>query len=45
MWLKKVTLSLIWVIRSFSEFEANLVSVERIQEYCDLPHEVKEKIN
>jgi ATP-binding cassette subfamily C (CFTR/MRP) protein 1 len=37
-----VTLSLIWVTRSFSEFEANLTSIERIQEYCDLPPEVKE---
>ena len=28
------------MVRSFSDFEANLTSVERIQEYCDLPQEV-----
>nr|QNH67878.1 ATP-binding cassette transporter subfamily C member 1 X2 [Brachionus rotundiformis] len=34
-----ITLTLIWVVRSFSDFETNLISVERVREYCDLPHE------
>jgi len=38
---KKTTQSLLWSVRSFSEFETNLTSVERISEYCELPnHEV-----
>ncbi len=28
------------MIRAFSNFESNIVSVERINEYCDLDHEV-----
>ncbi|ORX59695.1 multi drug resistance-associated protein MRP [Hesseltinella vesiculosa] len=34
-----VTQALNWVIRSFCEIETNIVSVERIKEYIDLPHE------
>ncbi|CAF0762037.1 unnamed protein product [Brachionus calyciflorus] len=34
-----ITLALIWVVRGFSDFESNLISVERIKEYCNLPHE------
>nr|QUF59448.1 ATP-binding cassette transporter Abcc1-4 [Brachionus angularis] len=30
---------LMWMVRSFSDFESNLISVERIREYCELPHE------
>ncbi|KAG0166831.1 hypothetical protein DFQ30_006735 [Apophysomyces sp. BC1015] len=34
-----VTQALNWVIRSFCEIETNVVSVERIKEYIDLPTE------
>lgn len=34
-----VTQSLNWVIRSYCEIETNVVSVERIKEYIDLPTE------
>jgi ABC-type multidrug transport system fused ATPase/permease subunit len=34
-----VTQALNWVIRSYSEIETNIVSVERIKEYIDLPTE------
>ncbi|KAF7729547.1 hypothetical protein EC973_004221 [Apophysomyces ossiformis] len=34
-----VTQALNWVIRSFCEIETNIVSVERIKEYIDLPTE------
>nr|APD26520.1 ATP-binding cassette transporter subfamily C member 1 X4 protein [Brachionus koreanus] len=36
-----ITLTLIWVVRSFSDFETHLISVERVREYCDLPHEAE----
>lgn len=32
-----------WTVRSFTDFETNLISVERINEYCELPEDVKEK--
>ena len=35
-----VTLTLQWLIRSITDFETNLTSIERIKEYCDLPPEV-----
>jgi hypothetical protein len=31
-----------WSVRSVTDFETNLVSVERINEYVELPSEVKE---
>nr|QNH67943.1 ATP-binding cassette transporter subfamily C member 1 X4 [Brachionus plicatilis] len=36
-----ITLTLIWVVRTFCDFETNLVSVERVREYCNLPHEAE----
>lgn len=36
----KITNTLIWMVKAFSEFESNLTAVERIKEYCDLEHEV-----
>lgn len=30
-----------WFIRFSSEFEANITSIERINEYCNTPHEAK----
>lgn len=33
-----------WVVRSFSDFEANLISIERIKEYCELPQEAQWEI-
>ncbi|GAB5588211.1 hypothetical protein Unana1_03111 [Umbelopsis nana] len=38
------TQALNWVIRSFCEIETNIVSVERIKEYIDLPSEAPEII-
>ena len=34
-----VTQSLNWAVRMASDFEANMVSVERIEQYCNLPSE------
>ena len=34
-----MVLTLTWMVRTFSDFESNIVSVERVNEYCDLPHE------
>lgn len=34
-----VTQSLNWAVRMASDFEANMVSVERIEQYCKLPSE------
>lgn len=31
---------MLWAVRAFSDFEANLTSVERIKEYTKLPREV-----
>ncbi len=31
-----------WTVRSVTDFVTNLVSVERINEYIDLPSQVKE---
>jgi hypothetical protein len=28
------------MVRAFSDFESNIVSVERVDEYCELKHEV-----
>ncbi|ORZ17222.1 multi drug resistance-associated protein MRP [Absidia repens] len=39
-----VTQALNWVIRSFCEIETNIVSVERIKEYIDLPREKYDSI-
>ncbi|KAI8342382.1 multi drug resistance-associated protein MRP [Chlamydoabsidia padenii] len=39
-----VTQALNWVIRSFCEIETNIVSVERVKEYIDLPHEKYDSI-
>ncbi|ORZ19904.1 multi drug resistance-associated protein MRP [Absidia repens] len=39
-----ITQSLNWVIRSFCEIETNIVSVERIKEYIDLPSEKYDSI-
>lgn len=36
-----VTQTLNWAVRMSSELEANIVSVERIQEYANTPTEVK----
>jgi ABC-type multidrug transport system fused ATPase/permease subunit len=43
-----ITQILMWMVRSMSEFEANIISVERIKEYCkfdvseqELPWEIK----
>lgn len=36
----KTTQALLWAVRSFSDFEANLTSVERIKEYGSVPQEV-----
>lgn len=38
------TQALNWVIRSFCEIETNIVSVERVKEYIDLPSEAPEII-
>lgn len=34
-----VTQALSWVIRSYCDIETNIVSVERVQQYIDIPHE------
>ncbi|CAO3622955.1 unnamed protein product [Cunninghamella blakesleeana] len=39
-----ITQALNWVIRSFCEIETNIVSVERVNEYIDLPNEKYESI-
>ncbi|KAI8093508.1 multi drug resistance-associated protein MRP [Halteromyces radiatus] len=39
-----VTQALNWVIRAFCEIETNVVSVERIKEYIDLPREKYDSI-
>ena len=36
----KVSTALNWVIMNSAEFETNITSVERIDEYCKTPHEV-----
>nr|UOU03335.1 ATP-binding cassette subfamily C1-4 [Brachionus rubens] len=36
-----ITLALIWTVRSFTDFETNLISAERIKEYCSLPQEAE----
>ena len=33
--------SLSWLVRYSTEFEANITSIERINEYCNTPHEVE----
>ena len=38
-----VTQSLNWAVRMESDFEANMVSVERIEQYCKLPSEAPER--
>lgn len=40
MHFKKISQTLNWLVRQFSEFEANVTSVERIKEYENTPHEV-----
>ncbi|KAI9307717.1 multi drug resistance-associated protein MRP [Cunninghamella echinulata] len=39
-----ITQALNWVIRSFCEIETNIVAVERVKEYIDLPKEKYESI-
>lgn len=34
-----ISQTLNWLVRMSSDFEANIVSVERIKEYCETPHE------
>lgn len=38
-----VTQSLNWAVRMASDFEANMVSVERIEQYCKIPSEAPRK--
>ena len=35
-----VTATLNWMVRTFTDFESYLTSVERIKEYSELPQEV-----
>ena len=35
-----VAQSLNWVVRMSADFETNIISIERIKEYCHTPHEV-----
>ena len=37
-----ITQILMWMVRTFSEFEANIISVERIKEYCNFDDTLKE---
>ena len=41
----QVTGMLSWWIRNLSELETNLVAVERIKEYCEVPTEKPWKID
>lgn len=36
----KISSNLNWFVRTISEFEANITSIERIKEYFDIKHEV-----
>ncbi|KAG1680871.1 Multidrug resistance-associated protein 1 [Nymphon striatum] len=38
-----ITSELMWMVRQSSELEMNMVSVERIQEYCNVPSEIRDK--
>ena len=40
-----VTATLNWMVRSFTDFESSITSVERIKEYIELPHEAEWEIN
>jgi ABC-type branched-subunit amino acid transport system ATPase component len=37
-----ITQILMWMVRTFSDFEANIISVERIKEYCNFDDSLKE---
>lgn len=37
-----ITQILMWMVRTFSEFEAHIISVERIKEYCNFDEKDKE---
>lgn len=37
----KISQNLNWLVRMSAEFESNVTSVERINEYCETPHEVR----
>ena len=36
----KMAINLNWFVRMSAEFETNVTSAERIEEYCNTPHEV-----
>jgi ABC-type multidrug transport system fused ATPase/permease subunit len=36
-----VSQTLNWLVRMTADFESNIVSVERIKEYCEVPHEAE----
>lgn len=39
-WILQVTGILSWIVRSWTDVENNIVSVERVNEYADTPKEV-----
>ena len=41
----KISSTLSWLVRTLSEFEVNITSVERIKEYCELKHEAEWSID
>ncbi|KAF9937446.1 hypothetical protein BGZ67_001284 [Mortierella alpina] len=40
-----ITQTLNWLVRQYTEVETNIVAVERLQEYVDLPPEAPEKLD